>query len=724
MASNSFTDIESCADWIIGTTGPEIRLALPLGLGKANRLANAVYRRAARDPGLRLQIVTALTLEVPQPGSDLERRFLEPLTRRVFGDYVELQYAADRRTGALPENVEIREFYMAPGSLLGNAHAQQHYVGSNYTHVTRELIDWDVNVIAQLVTQRTGEDGRRRYSLSCNPDLTLDVVAGQRAAGRPVLMVGEVNDNLPFMYGDAVVDAEFFDAVAETSKPHFRLFGTPRTPVGTVDHMIGLYASALVRDGGTLQIGIGSLGDAVASALMMRHEDNALYRSLLKECGGWDRFRAPIQSIGGTDPLGEGLYGATEMLVDGFLHLYRAGILKRRVYDDRLIQRLLNEKRIRDTVSIATLTELAKAGAVHEVLTRGDVDYLRQWGIFKPSVFFDDGDLVTPNGGRLIPDLGDRRFLEQVEAECLGDRLAGGVVATGGFFLGPCDFYDTLRELPDDERALINMTSVLNVNQLYRDVELYSLQRRNARFVNSCLMATLTGAVVSDGLENQRVLSGVGGQFDFVTMAHALPDGRSIIALRSTHESGGGVTSNIRFSYGHTTLPRHLRDIVVSEYGIADLRGKSDAETAAAMLNIADSRFQQRLLARAQRADKLPRDYRIPDDFRNNHPESLAAKLAPAREAGRIEEFPFGSELTDVEKSLAAALKRLGARNASLRGRVQALVAALSARPERFSAQLERLTLASPRSWRETLYARLVAGELARQVPGELEADR
>lgn len=714
MPASFFTDIEKCADWIIQTTGPDIRLALPLGLGKANRLANAIYGRVAADPDLRLSIVTALTLEIPQPGSELEKRFLDPLARRIFHDYPELLYAVDRRNGCLPDNVEVYEFYMSPGDLLDNSHAQQRYISSNYTHVTRDLIDRGVNVVAQLIAGESPANGQPRFSLSCNPDLTLDVAARQRTAGRPILVVGEVNENLPFMYGDAVVKPDFFDAVVETPAPHSGLFGTPKTPVATVDYMIGLHASTLVRDGGTLQIGIGSLGDALVSALKLRHEDNRLYRSLLEASGILHRFREPIERVGGLEPFEEGLYGATEMLVDGFLHLYRSGILKRRVYDDRTIQRLLNEKRIDETVSIRTLKELAGAGAIRDVLTPRDVAFLKKWGILKPEVSIEDGDLVTPGGGRLVPDMGDRAFLEQLEAECLGGRLAGGVVASAGFFLGPRDFYDVLRRMPRDERALINMTSVLSVNHLYGNVELDTLQRKDARFINSCLMATLTGAVVSDGLESQRVLSGVGGQFNFVTMAHALPDGRSIIALRSTRDSGGGATSNIRFSYGHTTIPRHLRDFVVTEYGIADLRGTSDAEAAAAMLNVTDSRFQGRLLDQAKRASKLPQDYQIPHEYRNNLPETLGGRLAGARARGWFAVFPFGSDYTDVEKQLGRALKELRKRSSSLPGKTQALMAAARAKPEAFPEALARLDLSNPRNWREKLYARLVAGELGR----------
>ena len=137
------------------------------------------------------------------------------------------------------------------------------------------------------------------------------------------------------------------------------------------------------------------------------------------------------------------------------------------------------------------------------------------------------------------------------------------------------------------------MRGVGYVNQLYgADQELRMLQRRAARCVNTTMMVTLLGAAVSDALESGQVVSGVGGQYNFVAMAHALPDARSILCVRATRTRHGRTTSNILWSYAHETIPRHLRDIVVTEYGIADLRGRTDAEVIAALLNIADSRFQ------------------------------------------------------------------------------------------------------------------------------------
>ena len=82
-------------------------------------------------------------------------------------------------------------------------------------------------------------------------------------------------------------------------------------------------------------------------------------------------------------------------------------------------------------------------------------------------------------------------------------------------------------------------------------------------------------------------------------------------------------------SYGHVTIPRHERDIIVSEYGIADLRGKPDEQVIAAMLSIADSRFQPELLRAAKDAGKIAKTYEIPAAHRDNTPERIARALGP-----------------------------------------------------------------------------------------------
>src|SRR5918995_1003540 len=170
-----FADVESCVDATIERIGRRIRLGAPLGLGKANHLVNEFFRRAREDPRLDLHIFTALTLGKPRWKSDLERRFLDPLAERLFGGYPELEYVDPLKRGTLPENIRITEFYFLPGSFLDSPLAQQNYMSSNYTHVVRDLLDAEINVLAQLVG-KMDDDGTIRYSLSCNPDVTLDLV--------------------------------------------------------------------------------------------------------------------------------------------------------------------------------------------------------------------------------------------------------------------------------------------------------------------------------------------------------------------------------------------------------------------------------------------------------------------------------------------------------------------------------------------------------------------
>jgi hypothetical protein len=62
-------------------------------------------------------------------------------------------------------------------------------------------------------------------------------------------------------------------------------------------------------------------------------------------------------------------------------------------------------------------------------------------------------------------------------------------------------------------------------------------QGRYERFINNAMMATLLGAVISDGLEDGKIISGVGGQYNFVAQSFALDDARSIIMVRATRNA-------------------------------------------------------------------------------------------------------------------------------------------------------------------------------------------
>ena len=126
---------------------------------------------------------------------------------------------------------------------------------------------------------------------------------------------------------------------------------------------------------------------------------------------------------------------------------------ERPVFDEPRIQRLLNEARISTSVDGTTLATLAEAGVVAVRLTAADVDFLRHWGIFKPHVRFEAGQLLV-DGSRIPADLNNDDAYRRICRSALGDSLAHGVIMHGGFFLGPADFYQALRDMPraDAER--------------------------------------------------------------------------------------------------------------------------------------------------------------------------------------------------------------------------------------------------------------------------------
>jgi Acetyl-CoA hydrolase/transferase C-terminal domain len=256
-------------------------------------------------------------------------------------------------------------------------------------------------------------------------------------------------------------------------------------------------------------------------------------------------------------------------------------------------------------------------------------------------------------------------------------------------------------------------------NELYGDEPAKRRARVDARFVNNAMMATLMGAVISDGLDNGQVVSGVGGQYNFVAQAFALQGARSILTVEATRQAGTKTQSNIRWNYGHETIPRHLRDIIVTEYGVADLRGKSDAEVIAAMLGVTDSRFQAELARQAKEAGKLPKDHEIPAGYRENFPERIAAALKPARAAGLLPSFPFGSDFTDTEQRLIPALQLLQEAQRTPQRLPGLLWQGWTHRPDAAEAEcLARLGLDRPATWPERAYRALVSAALVRSRAG------
>ena len=362
-------------------------------------------------------------------------------------------------------------------------------------------------------------------------------------------MVGQVHDALPALRG-AEICADELDHLLESETSARALPNLPRRPIDDVDYAMALHIASLIPDGGTIQIGIGSLGDAITHCLIMRDRDSERFRALISAI-------VPEQEIATrhTTPFAAGLHASTEMFADALLELLRAGILKREV---------------------------------------------------------------------------------------------DGAVLHAGFYLPTRDFCAALNALDPTTREKLRMSRIGFVNDLYGDdIEARRKARVGARFVNDTMMATLLGAATSDALEDGRVVSGVGGQFNFVAQAFELAGARSILALPSTRSSRGRTSSNIRWNYGHTTIPNHLRDIFVTEYGVADLRGVSDGAAVASMLSITDSRFQEALLEQAKRAGKIDSAFALKHEHRANSPARISAALATARRDGVLVDFPFGADYSE-----------------------------------------------------------------------------
>src|SRR4051794_11458153 len=326
LMARLFSDPEAIAEYIVREVGPNLVVGLPLGLGKANHVINALYARAVADRSISLTLLSALTLEKPRPPNLLETRFIAPVIERLFGGYPDLAYAAPLRAGTLPPNIRVAEFFFLAGRWLRVPRAQQHYISANYTHASSYILARGLNVVTQLVAKRI-VNGVARFSLSCNTDTTVDILRA-RAEGRASFkLIGQVNSELPFMPGEGDLPAEDFSAVLDSPATDFPLFAPPSEPITDTKYAIGFHTAGLVRDGGTLQIGIGQVGDALAQALIVRHRDNRGFHGITKRLSPDAERSAPLQA----GSFERGLYGVSEMLTEAFLGLIDAGILTREV---------------------------------------------------------------------------------------------------------------------------------------------------------------------------------------------------------------------------------------------------------------------------------------------------------------------------------------------------------------------------------------------------------
>ncbi len=155
-------------------------------------------------------------------------------------------------------------------------------------------------------------------------------------------------------------------------------------------------------------------------------------------------------------------------------------------------------------------------------------------------------------------------------------RNTGKLVAA--FMMGTRRLYDFVDDNPMVEMRAVDFTNDTHVIRSFRHMTA----------VNSGIEVDLTGQVVADSI-GHRMYSGVGGQMDFIRGAALAPDGRAIIALPATAGRDGSVsriTPALKEGAGVVTTRAHVRT-VVTEYGVAELWGKSLRERAKALIAIA-----------------------------------------------------------------------------------------------------------------------------------------
>ena len=174
------------------------------------------------------------------------------------------------------------------------------------------------------------------------------------------------------------------------------------------------------------------------------------------------------------------------------------------------------------------------------------------------------------------------------------ERNRGKVVVA--FMMGTEKLYRFVHDNPMVEMRPVDFTNDTHVIRSFR----------NMTAINSAIEVDLTGQVVADSI-GYRMYSGIGGQMDFIRGAALAPGGRPIIALPSTAGADGArsrITPHLLEGAGVVTTRAHVRT-VVTEWGVAELWGKSLRERARALIAIAHPDHRDMLTHEARQHHEL-----------------------------------------------------------------------------------------------------------------------
>ena len=150
--------------------------------------------------------------------------------------------------------------------------------------------------------------------------------------------------------------------------------------------------------------------------------------------------------------------------------------------------------------------------------------------------------------------------------------------------LGSRELYDYMDHNPD-----IIIKDVAWTNDPFRIA-----QNPAVMSINSCLEIDLTGQICADSI-GEKIYSGVGGQHDFVYGASRSRGGKSFLAMLATTSKGQTKIKPVLTPGAGVVTTRFQTNYVVTEYGIADLRGLSIAERAKALIGLAAPEFRDDL---------------------------------------------------------------------------------------------------------------------------------
>jgi len=226
-------------------------------------------------------------------------------------------------------------------------------------------------------------------------------------------------------------------------------------------------------------------------------------------------------------------------------------------------------------------------------------------------------------------------FLYMIRNGVITRRDRRGALLTGAFVVGGEDLYRYIDDNPD-----VWMTEVHETNNKEHIVKLPKFHG-----INSTLQMDLFSQASSEGFFlNDRFVqyTGMGGQFEFQESGMKSEGGKSILCLRSSfrNDAGEPVMSNIVPALRNVVaVTRNKMDCVVTEYGWRQLRFASIGERAGAMIELADSAFQEDLLRAARDMGLVRSGYEIPDEYRNN---TYAALLARFGDIARTHPYPIG----------------------------------------------------------------------------------